>query len=316
MKILFMSDLLPYYKKIFSEELKKVGIKNFELSDNYSETDTDVEFIIYSPIMLGGKILKRDFSKFKKLKAVLSLYAGIEDVINNKTLNCPLIKMIDKDGLTNSMVEWCLAHTLRFHLGIDRYIYGQDGIWRHKIKPPTAKDRTIGILGLGELGKSVALLLSQLGFNIYGWSRTKKKIKGVNCLVGCAGLKQTLRKSEILILLLPLTDDTKFILNEKNLSLLPKKSQLINAGRGELIDDRALIRKLRSGHIQNATLDVFQKEPLPKEHPYWSLPNVTVTPHIAADTPILSSSKVLAHNIKDLTENRLPAGVVDVDRGY
>ena len=122
--------------------------------------------------------------------------------------------------------------------------------------------------------------------------------------------------SEILILLLPLTKDTRFILNNYTLSLLPRRSQIINAGRGELIEDSALIENLRSGHILNATLDVFQQEPLPKEHPYWILPNVTVTPHIAADTPVESSAKVLANNIKDLIEGKLPNGVVDFKRGY
>ena len=95
-----------------------------------------------------------------------------------------------------------------------------------------------------------------------------------------------------------------------------RRSQIINAGRGELIEDTSLIKNLRSGHILNATLDVFQQEPLPREHPYWILPNVTVTPHIAADTPIESSSKVLASNIKDLIEGKLPNGVVDLNRGY
>ena len=119
-----------------------------------------------------------------------------------------------------------------------------------------------------------------------------------------------------MILLLPLTKYTKFILNNYSLPLLPRRSQIINAGRGELIEDTALLENLRSGHILNATLDVFQQEPLPKEHPYWILPNVTVTPHIAADTPIESSSKVLAKNIKDLIEGKLPNGVVDLNRGY
>ena len=120
----------------------------------------------------------------------------------------------------------------------------------------------------------------------------KKKVEGVKCLNGSSGLCEVLKRAEILILLLPLTKDTKFILDEDTLSLLPRNAKIINAGRGELIDDNALLRKLKSRYISNATLDVFQQEPLQKEHPYWILPNVTVTPHIAADTPIKSSSKV------------------------
>ena len=311
-----MSDLLPYYKEILTKELEKKGIKKFEISNDYFITKEDVKFIIYSPVIKNGEKLSRDFSQFKNLKAVLSLYAGIEDLIGNKTLKCPLIKMIDKNGLTNSMIEWCLAHTLRLHLGLDRHILGQDGFWRHKIKPPIARDRSVGILGLGELGKPVALFLKKIGFKISGWSRSIKNIKGIKCFFGSNGLIEVLKQSEILILLLPLNKDTRFILNDYSLSLLPKGSQIINAGRGELIEDIALIKKLRSGHILNATLDVFQQEPLPTKHPYWTLPNVTVTPHIAADTPVESSSKVLAKNIKDLIDGKLPKGLVDFKRGY
>ena len=192
MQILFMSDLLPYYKETLTKELVKKGIKNFKLSTNCNDSFEEVNFIIYSPVKKNGVKLQRDFSQFKNLKAVLSLYAGIEDFIGNKTLKCPLIKMIDKNGLTNSMIEWCLAHTLRLHLGLDRHILGQDGIWRHKIKPPIARDRSVGILGLGELGRPVSLFLKKIGFKIFGWSRTRKRIEGVRCLHGTNGLKLSL----------------------------------------------------------------------------------------------------------------------------
>ena len=190
-----MSDLLPYYKETLTKELVQKGIKNFKLTDNGDNSSEEVNFIIYSPVIKNRVKLNRDFSKFKNLKAVLSLYAGIEDFIGNNTLKCPLIKMIDKTGLTNSMVEWCLAHTLRLHLGLDRHILGQDGIWRHKIKPPIARDRSIGVLGLGELGRPVSLFLKKIGFKIFGWSRTRKNIKGIRCLHGTNGLKEVLQKS-------------------------------------------------------------------------------------------------------------------------
>ncbi len=316
MKILFFSDLFNYYKESLSNELKKIGIKNFELTTETNNFKNDVRFIIYSPTKKNGKKVKRDFSSYENLIAVLSLYAGIEDIVGNETLKCPLVKMIDEDGLTNSMIEWCLAHTLRLHLGIDRHILGQDGFWRHTIKPPIAKDRRVGILGLGALGKPVAIFLKKIGFKVFGWSRTQKKIDQIKCFHGSDGLKQVLSESEILILLLPLTSETRFILNDHSLELLPKNSKIINAGRGELIRDNALIKKLRSGHIESATLDVFQTEPLPKTHPYWVLPNVTVTPHIAADTHVESSSNVIAHNIKNLINGELPNGIVDLNRGY
>ena len=185
-----MSDLLPYYKETLAKELVQKGIKNFKLSDNGDNSSEEVNFIIYSPVIKNRVKLIRDFSKFKNLKAVLSLYAGIEDFIGNKTLKCPLIKMIDKTGLTNSMVEWCLAHTLRLHLGLDRHILGQDGIWRHKIKPPIARDRSIGVLGLGELGRPVSLFLKKLDLRFLVGVELEKILKELDAYKGLTDLKK------------------------------------------------------------------------------------------------------------------------------
>ncbi len=315
MRILFLSDLFPSYEISLRQALKERGLPECTMSDKKTEKVQEVEFIIYSPVKSNGRVIRHDFSTYINNKAVLSIYAGVEHLLNNSSLNCPLVKMVD-DGLTSGMIEWCVAHTLRIHLGIDRHILGQDGIWRHKSKPPLAKDRRVGILGIGALGKPTAEALHFLGFDVVGWSRTAKNLTGIRCFHGSEGLKKVLRFAEILIVLLPLTKETFHILNEETLSVMQKDSAIINAGRGSLIDDIALLKSLKMGHILNATLDVFATEPLPPSHPYWVHPRVTVTPHIAADTSIESSSKVLARNIELILEGKKPVGLVDFKRGY
>ena len=316
MQILFMSDLFLNYQENLKLALSELGLKSCTLSDELVEKEDDVEFIVYSPVQASnGTKIDRDFSPYKNLRAVLSLFAGVESLVKNPTLNCPLVKMVD-DGLTRGMVEWCVTHTLRIHLGIDRHILGQDGTWRKNIKPILAQDRTVGILGLGSLGIPTANALAFLGFNVYGWSRSEKTVKGISCYHGDDGLRKVLESSEILVVLLPLTKETLNIINNKTLSHMPKMAAIINAGRGDLIDDNALLESLRSGHLAHATLDVFSEEPLPPTHPYWLHPKVTVTPHIAADTVVKTSSKSLAKNIHSIMKGDLPLGLVDIKRGY
>ena len=315
MRILFMSDLLSVYDAPLRKALSELPLPEPYLSDKINEKTHEVEFIIYSPVQKDGGTVSRDFSIYTNNRAVLSLYAGVEHLITNQSLNCPLVKMVD-EGLTSSMVEWCVAHTLRIHLGIDRHILGQDGIWRHRIKPPLAKDRRVGVLGLGVLGEPTAKALKYLGFDVRGWSRTKKSLKGISCVHGKTGFRKILDFSEILILLLPLTEETFHIIDGEALSLMPKNSTIINAGRGDLIDETALLQSLKSGDLLNATLDVFSVEPLPPNHPYWLHPKVTVTPHVAADTPVESSSKAIALNIHAILQGKDPSGLVDISKGY
>ncbi|MDG2354812.1 MAG: glyoxylate/hydroxypyruvate reductase A [Paracoccaceae bacterium] len=315
MRILFMSNLFSSYESPLRKALFELNVATFDMSDKLHERMHEVEFIIYSPVKVDDQLIVQDFSIYENNKAVFSLYAGVEHIINNPSLDRPLVKMVD-DGLTSGMVEWCVAHTLRYHLGIDRHILGQDGFWRHNIKPPLACERRVGILGLGTLGEPTAKALQYLNFDVGGWSKKAKNIKGIRCFHGNDGLRDILNFTEILIVLLPLTKETFHIINSETLSFMSRNSTIINAGRGDLIDDGALLQNLKSGHISNAVLDVFSIEPLPSTHPYWVHPKVTVTPHIAADTPIESSSKAIARNIKLILQGKEPLGLVDVKRGY
>jgi glyoxylate/hydroxypyruvate reductase A len=222
--------------------------------------------------------------------------------------------MIDP-GMTQGMKEWVVGHVMRHHLGMDQNILGQTGDWTPHV-PPLAQDRRVTIMGLGELGSACATALRDLGFDVAGWSRRAKDISGVTCLHGDDGLKAALSRSDILVLLLPKTAATENLLNAERLSWMPKGAMIVNPGRGPLIDDDALLAALNTGHIGHATLDVFRVEPLPKDHPYWAHPNVTVTPHIASETRTQTSSEVVAENVRRGEAGDHFVHVVDRGAGY
>lgn len=265
-----------------------------------------VDYIIYAP-----SAALQDFTPFTRCKAVLSLWAGVERIVGNTTLTQPLCRMVD-DGLTEGMVEWVVGHTLRHHLGMDRHIINPGHVWDPTC-PPLARERPVAMLGMGALGTACARALAALNFPVTGWSRSPKEVAGIRCLHGEAGLEAALRGAAIVVLLLPKTPETENLLDARRLSWLPKGAVILNPGRGPLIDDAALLAALDAGQVGHATLDVFRVEPLPKDHPYWTHPRVTVTPHIAADTRASGASQVLVENIR-----RGEAGVPflhRVDRG-
>jgi len=269
-----------------------------------------VEYIIYAP-----SSALQDFAGYPRLRAVLNLWAGVEGVVQNPTLTVPLTRMVDDAGLTQGMVEWVTGHVLRHHLGMDAHIVNPDRIW-NDTSPRLSRDRRIGILGMGALGTACAGMLVQLGFDVAGWSQSAKDIPGVTSHQGTAGLHQMLAKTDILVLLLPLTDATKNILSHDKLARMPKGAVVLNPGRGGLIDDKALLASLDAGHIAHATLDTFRIEPLPGDHPYWSHPHVTITPHIASTTRTVSAVRVIAENIRRDVAGEGLLHLVDRTRGY
>lgn len=262
-----------------------------EVSLSRDHAPDTVDYIVFAP---NGPVT--DFTPYTKCKALHSLWAGVETVVDNPTLTQPLLRMVD-DSLTQGMVEWVTGHTLRHHLGMDAHIAGQDGVWRNTIYPPLAAHRKVTILGLGALGIACGHALQALGFPVSGWSRTAKDEPNIRCFHGDEGLRSALTGAEIVILLLPDTPATENALNAETLALLAPGAFIINPGRGPLIDDDALLTALDSGQVGHATLDVFRVEPLPVDHPYWAHPNVTVTPHIASTTRPESASEVIAAQI-------------------
>jgi len=296
------------YRQALTDALANAGVDAVLTQSAAPET---VDYIVFSP---GGTIA--DFTPYRRAKAVLNLWAGVEKITGNATLTQPLCRMVDP-AMTESMVDWGVGHPLRHHLGMDAHILGQDGIWRGDAPPPPlARERRIAVLGMGELGQAVARALVALNFPVTGWSRTARMVPGIPCLSGPGGLTTALTGAQGVILLMPDTPDTVNTLNAERLALLAPGAFVINPGRGPLIDDAALLAALDAGQVGHATLDVFRREPLPPDHPFWHRRNVTVTPHIAANTRPDTASRVIAENIRRGQAGEPFLHLVDRARGY
>ena len=296
----------PTYEAPLRAALAKAGIKAHLAQDIAPD---QVDYIVYAP---NSDL--QDFTPYTRAKAVLNLWAGVEQITGNETLKIPLARMVDP-GLTKGMVEWVTGHVMRYHLGMDAHIVNPSHAWTVKT-PPLAQERQVVIFGLGALGTACAQALLGLGFRVTGWSRSAKDVEGVTCLNGEDGLAEALRRAEIAVTLLPDTPATANLFNAETLAQMPRRAFLINPGRGSLIDDKALIAALDSGQIAHATLDVFRVEPLPQEHPFWAHPQVTVTPHIAAETRASTASEVIVENIKRGEQGAPFINLVDRALGY
>ena len=270
-----------------------------------------VDYIILAP---DGPVT--DFTPYTRLGGILNLWAGVEAALGlDPPRDVPLVRMVE-DGLTLGMIDYVTGHVLRHHLDIDRYIDSVPIAEWEVYYPPLARDRTVGILGLGALGGACAARLASHGFNVIGWSRRPKDIPGVECRSGPETLDETIAAAEILVLLLPWTDATSRILNARRIAQMPLDACLVNAARGQLVDHRALLEALGAGLLRHATMDVTDVEPLPPDDPYWSHPRVTVTPHIASVTRPETASQAIIAQIARHRRGDPFLHVVDRARGY
>jgi len=226
-------------------------------------------------------------SKLPNLKAIFSLGAGVDHVFADPDLpDVPIVRVVSPD-LTTRMSEYVVWQVLDHHRLGPRYRAQQASrIWHEDSGQKAARDITVGIMGLGELGRDAAAKLRVLGFTVSGWSRTEKQLDGVTCHAGEAGLGPFLASADIFVVLLPLTPQTRNILNRDLFARMRKRGPLgapvlINAGRGGLQNEADILSALEEGMLSAVTLDVFQEEPLDPESPFWTHPKVTITPHAA-----------------------------------
>jgi glyoxylate/hydroxypyruvate reductase len=306
----------PEYQIALEAAFKESQLNVF-LTDFQSASPESVDYIIYSP---NGPL--QDFSPLLNAKAVLCLWAGVEGVVDNPTLpkSIPLTRMVDP-GLREGMVEYVVGHVLRYHLMMDNlWKKKQAGEWIQSDSGesmlPLARQRTVGILGLGELGGSCADALAKLNFKVCGWSRSPKERNGILCFHADSGLKAVLGRSDILVLLLPDTPETQDIICRESLARCKPGIRIVNGGRGSAINEEDLLQALDSGIVTGATLDVFKTEPLPSDHGFWKHSNVLITPHIAAKTRADTASRVIAENIRRCEAGEPLLYVVDRDAGY
>ena len=252
--------------------------------------------------------------QLKGVKLIQSLWMGVERLLADPGLpkGVPLARLIDP-GMVAAMSETVIAHVLDWHKHHYRYRAQQaERQWRRR-KQYLASDRTIGILGLGELGSDAARKLLALGFNVAGYSRRPKSLPGVQCFTE---LEPMLRLTDALVCLLPLTAQTRGILNGRNLGKLKKYACVINVARGPHIVVPDLLSQLDSGHLSHAFLDVFDTEPLPAASPLWRHPGVTVTPHSAALTEPRTSIPKIVENVERVRRGETPLHLVDFAAGY
>jgi len=297
------------YKNALAEEIEAQTLK-YNIIEDISRS-SEVNAIIYA-----DESDIADFSIFPDDTVIFSIFAGVEKTLLNKTIRQPLVRLIDAE-MTECMAEWCVAHVFRYHLDLDKFIKPEKKEWITCNKERLLANQVhIGILGLGTLGAATANKFKKLDFKVAGWSANEKRISGVNSLVGQDGLRKILSTSDYLILLLPLTERTKTIINSASLKFVKNGAVLINAGRGGLIEDNDLLKALDVGKISGCTLDVFNEEPLPQEHPFWLHEKVTVTPHISAPTRLKSSIKSILANISRIKEGLQPIGLVEKERLY
>ena len=271
----------------------------------------DVEFAL-----LWGK-WDADLGQFPNLRAFLSLGAGVDHILGlpNRPKNIPIVRLGDP-ALRSGMVEYVLYNVLKFHRRFPEYEMQQrKELWIERTQTQPQK-RTVGIMGLGSLGAACAQSLAGLGFDVVGWSRRQKNIGDVRSFHGEEGLDLFLAQSEIVVCLLPLTDETRRIINEENMRKLPPGAFIINAARGGHLVEQELLKLLQDGHIAGAALDVFETEPLPKANPLWSHPQISVTPHIAALVDFESAAAVIAETVKRSRDGRPLLNVVNPMLGY
>ncbi len=250
------------------------------------------------------------------LKPRFNIGAGVDALLRLTLPAGTKVVRLDDAGMSVQMAEYVCHAVIRHFREFDRYEADMDaGRWSFR-KPRLRADFPVGVMGLGVLGERVARALRHFEFPVHGWSRSPRSVEGVQCHAGVEGFDGFLRSCRVLVNLLPLTPDTRDILDRRTLGHLQPDGYLINVARGAHLVDEDLMALLDEGHLAGATLDVFRTEPLPAEHGFWKHPKITLTPHTSARTLRDESIAQIAGKILALERGEPVAGVVDPVRGY
>lgn len=257
------------------------------------------------------------FKDYPNLKCISSMGAGVDHLLNDSELPTQVVitRLVDP-YLAQDMAEFVLSLIMNHLRDLNAFKIKQtQAIW----KPGEylrIKDVKVGIMGVGAIGKKVAMELQKTGFNVIGWARTPKEKTNFPVHVGKDGLSGFLNSSDILVCVLPLTPETKGIINKENLQQLPKNAFVINVGRGDHVVDDDLLQLISEGHLSGASLDVFSQEPLPSKNALWKHPRINITPHIASLTNPISVAEQIVENYHRMKEGKSPLNIVSKAKGY
>lgn len=257
-----------------------------------------------------------DLADLPGLLWIQSLWAGVESLVSMLPVGSPPIMRLIDPEMSRTMAEAVLAWTYYLQRDMPRYAKQQA---RHEWRQQAYRKPSqtgVGLLGLGELGQAAAARLRDAGFTVRGWSRSPKALDGIETLAGDDGLEAMLAASDIVVSLIPLTAQTRGMLDARRLNLMKPGAALINFSRGPVVVTDALIAALDRGHLSHAVLDVFDAEPLPVTSTLWDHPSVTVLPHISAPTDHETAATVIAANLRDFRATGRIPGNVDLARGY
>lgn len=300
-------DPVENWVKALNKALPDIEIRIWPDAGNREE----VRFIIANTLPPGA------FATFPNLAFVAGTAVGVERLLNDPALSphVPILRQRNEER-AGMMSAWVVYHVLRHQRRFDDYEANKaKKLWQPLEVVPPANVR-IGVMGLGNLGLPVARALSGLMYRVSGWSRSEKRIEEIETFAGMESFPAFLAQSDIVVSILPKTPETAGLLNAKTLAHLPDGAYVINAGRGTLIDEDALLQAIDSGRLSGAALDVFQTEPLPEDHPFWTHPKIAITPHYACQGRAEYSARTAIANIKRVLAGQEPVGLVDRKAGY
>ncbi len=261
---------------------------------------------------------KELFERNAQLKGAINYGAGVDAILSMESVpaHVPIIRLEDA-GMAQQMAEYALYGVIHHHRHVQIYAAQQrERVWMQHEDRANLQRPTVGVMGLGEMGGHVARKIAAFGYEVRGWSKSKRDVENVRCFAGSDQFNEFLRETNVLVCMLPLTEATRGLINSKTLSRLPRGSFLVGAGRGAHMIEADALAALDSGQLAGALLDVFVTEPLPADNPLWSHPNVIVTPHIAATTPIRDACAQIVDKIERMERGEVVSGIVNRNIGY
>ena len=298
-----------------SEEHRWLGALSDALDDSWRVDRVEAFAAEDLEVIAAAPPLRRSLSDFGNLRLIQSLWAGVEVILKDPGLrtDIPLARMKDPE-METSMALSVLAHVLSFHLHHDEYRRHQSRSEWRQIYGVEPERRVVTLLGLGAMGRSAAVALRDAGFRVAALVRSPRS--GEIETFGFDQLDARLAETDVLVNLLPVTDQTRDLIDGDLLAKLPSGSAFVNVARGAHVVDDDLLAALDSGHLRHAYLDVFRSEPLPADHPFWQHPRVTVTPHMAAPTFPPSGARFVAEQLARLERGEPLEHLVDHGAGY